>query len=395
VTGEARAAAPARPPSPTSSTAQARVQALATRVTPADARAAEAARRHADGLRKPPGSLGALEDVGVRLAAIAGSCPPPVPLRPAVVVAAADHGVWARGVSPWPQEVTAAMVTSFCTGDAAVNAVAATVGARIAVLDVGVAGALPDHPLLHRARVRAGTADLSRGPAMTREEAARALLAGADLAGDLIVSGADLLVTGDMGIANTTAAACLIAAFTTAGAEAVTGRGAGGDDALLAAKTAVVAEALARHDPDPADPLGVLAAVGGLEHAAIAGVLLAGAAARVPLVLDGMASVAAALAAVALAPALGEHLLAGTRSPEPGATIALAALRLTPLLDLGLRLGEGTGGLLAVPLVVAAARVLSEMGTLDTLGRPAGARPAAGVGGHGAAQVRPPSDGGA
>lgn len=361
-------------------TAEARVRALAARVPRADRAAGEAARRRSDGLRKPPGSLGALEDVAARLAAIAGACPPPIPAQPAVVVAAADHGVWARGVSPWPQEVTAAMVASFCTGDAAVNAVAAAVGARIAVLDVGVAGALPEHPRLRRARVRAGTADLSRAPAMTRAEAAAALLAGAELAAELVAGGADLLVTGDMGIANTTAAACLIAAFTGAPPQAVTGRGAAGDDGVLAHKTAVVAEALARHAPDPADPLGVLAAVGGLEHAAIAGVLLAGAAARVPLVLDGMASVAAALVAVALAPALGERLLAGTRSPEPGASVALAALHLAPLLDLGLRLGEGTGGLLAVPLVVASAHVLAEMGTLKTLIRPADEGHAAGAG---------------
>jgi len=368
-------------------TAEARVRALAARVTRVDASAAQAARRHTDSLRKPPGSLGALEDVGVRLAAISGACPPPVPAQPAVVVAAADHGVWARGVSPWPQEVTAAMVASFCTGDAAVNAVAATVGARVAVLDVGVAGTLPDHPRLHRARVRAGTADLSRGSAMTRNDAAMAVLAGAELAADLVAGGTDLLVTGDMGIANTTAAACMVAAFTGAQAQAVTGRGAAGDDAVLAAKTAVVAEALARHEPDPADPLGVLAAVGGLEHAAIAGVLLAAAAASVPLVLDGLASVAAALAAVALAPALGERLLAGTRSPEPGASVALTALGLAPLLDLGLRLGEGTGGLLAIPLVVASARVLAEMGTLSSLVKPAEEGHAADASGHAAADV--------
>jgi nicotinate-nucleotide--dimethylbenzimidazole phosphoribosyltransferase len=253
-----------------------------------------------------------------------------------------------------------------------VNTVAATVGARVSVLDVGVTGELPDHPRLRRARVRAGTADLSRGPAMTREEAARAVLAGAGLAEELVGSGVDLLVPGDMGIGNTTSAACLVAAFTGSAARDVVGRGAGSDDATVARKTEVVAGALALHRVDPADPLAVLAAVGGLEHAALAGIILSGAVDRVPVVLDGVSVVAAALVATALAPAVGGHLVAGSLSPEPAASLALTSLGLEPILDLGLRLGEGTGGLLAVPVVVAAARLLTEMGDL------AGVVPAAG-----------------
>lgn len=340
---------------------------LAAQVEPIDEAATqEAARRHA-GLVKPPGSLGALERLGAQLAGIAGRCPPPVPADPAVIVAVGDHGVHAQGVTPWPQSITAAMVRVFCDGGAAVNAIAETAGARVAVLDVGVAGDVGRHPRLRRARVRDGTADLSKEPAMAREEAARAVLAGAGLAEELAASGVDLLVPGDMGIANTTAAACLIAAFTGQDPVSVTGPGAGANPAMLAHKVEVVARALALHRPDPADPLGALAAVGGLEHAALAGVILSGAADRVPVVLDGVSAGAAALAAVALRAGARGYLIAGHRSTEPGAAVALAHLGLDPVLDLGLRLGEGTGGLLAVPVVAAAARVLAQMATIGEL----------------------------
>lgn len=345
-----------------------RVAALIADVTPIDPRSAAAAvERHA-GLVKPAGSLGRLEAVGAQLAAIAGTCPPPVPEWPAVVVVAADHGVHAQEVTPWPQQITTVMVEQFCAGTAAVNALASTVGASISVLDVGCAFAPADHPLLRKRRVRAGTADLSVGPAMTRDDAARAFMAGAAIADELIGNGVDLLVAGDMGIANTTASACLIAAFTGADATQVTGRGTGVDDATLARKRAVVGNALARHSPDPDDPLGVLAAVGGLEHAALAGLICSAAEDRVPIVLDGVATNAAALAAVAMDEAAAGYLIAGHRSTEPGASVALDALDLTPLLDLQLRLGEGTGALLAVPLVTAAARTLTDMTSLAELG---------------------------
>lgn len=349
---------------------QRRVADLAAAVPAVDADAAAAAQTRADGLLKPPGSLGAVEALGARLAAIACAVPPPVPAQPAVVVAAGDHGVHAQGVTPWPQSVTAAMVGAFLDGTASVNAVAAAVGAQVVVLDVGVAGDVADHPRLRRARVRDGTADLSAGPALPREDAARAIMAGAGLAEELVAAGVDLLVLGDMGIANTTPAACLIAACTGRPPEDVTGTGAGADAAMLAHKTAVVGAALARHRPDPADPLGVLAAVGGLEHAALVGVALSGAADGVPVVLDGVNTVAAALVARALAPDVVGAMVAGHRSPEPGADVGLAALGLAPLLDLGLRLGEGTGGLLAVPVLVAAARVLSDVGAIADLSPP-------------------------
>ena len=335
---------------------------------PDEGAAAEAGRRHL-ALAKPPGSLGRLEDLGVRLAGMAGECPPPVPGSPAVVVCAGDHGVLGRGVSPWPREVTAAMVRNFCAGGAAVNTIAGTVGARVSVLDVGVAGELERHPSLRGAKVRPGTSDLSRGAAMDREEAARAVLAGAGVAEELVESGGvDLLVAGDMGIGNTTPAAALISALTGRPPEETTGRGTGVDDETYGLKLGVVREALGRHAPESADPLGVLAAVGGLEHAAVVGLILMGAACGVPVVLDGVVSNAAALAARALAPDSVGYMVAGHLSADPGARVALDSLGLKPLLDLDMRLGEGTGGLLAVPLIQAAARTLGSMATLEELG---------------------------
>lgn len=351
-----------------------RVRELAEEVSPLDNAAVEEARERHLTLAKPPGSLGRLEELGTRLAGMAGGSPPPVPENAAVIVAAGDHGVLDRGVSPWPKEITALMVDNFCGGGAAVNAIARSVGARVSVLDVGVAGELERHPLLRGAKVQAGTDDLSQGPAMEREAAARAVMAGSGLVEELVASGGvDLLVTGDMGIGNTTPAACLIAAFTGRDAGEVTGRGTGIDDETLESKTGIVAEALELHDPDPADPLGVLAAVGGLEHAALVGVILTGAIYGVPVVLDGVVSNSAALVAVALSSTTADYLIAGHRSVEPGAQVALKKLDLEPLLDLEMRLGEGTGGLLAVPLVQAAARVIGEMSTLEELGVGTGA----------------------
>ncbi|MGH2719843.1 MAG: nicotinate-nucleotide--dimethylbenzimidazole phosphoribosyltransferase [Actinomycetota bacterium] len=348
--------------------AEAQVARVVAAISPVDPTAEEAARQRQDQLVKPKGSLGRVEELGIRLSAIARVCPPPVPRRPAVLVAAGDHGVLAQGVSPWPKEVTAAMVAGFCSETAAVNVIAGVVGAAVMVLDVGVASDLPPHPRLRVAKVRRGTADLLEGPAMTRPEAATAIVAGITAANDLIEAGADLLVTGDMGIANTTPAACLIAAFSGRDPAEVTGRGTGIDDETLELKVKVVSRALELHDPDTCDPLGVLAAVGGLEHAALAGLILAGAARGIPVILDGVSAAAAALAACAFAPHALGYLIAGHRSVEPGASAALAKLGLDPLIDLGLRLGEGTGGLLAVPVVVAAAAVLANMATFAEAG---------------------------
>jgi nicotinate-nucleotide--dimethylbenzimidazole phosphoribosyltransferase len=346
-----------------------RVVELAAEIPPPDETAAEEARRRHLGLTKPPFSLGLLEELGARLAGMVGECPPPVPESPAVVVCAGDHGVLDRGVSPWPRELTAAMVGNFCRGGAAVNAIARTVGARLSVLDVGVAGELKRHPLLRAAKVRRGTDDLSRRPAMSREEAARAVMAGAGVAGELVESGGvNLLVAGDMGIGNTTPAAAMISAFTGSRPEETTGRGTSINDQTLKLKVNVVQEVLELHAPDPEDPLGVLAQIGGLEHAAIVGVILTGAVYGIPVVLDGVVSDSAALVARALAPHSAGYVIAGHRSAEPGARISLRSLDLRPLLELDMRLGEGTGGLLAVPLVQAAARTLAEMATLEEIG---------------------------
>lgn len=234
---------------------EARIAALVAGVPAVDEAAAAEARTLHHQLAKPRGSLGRIEDVGIQLAAIAGTCPPPAVRRPEVVVCAGDHGVLAQGVSPWPQEITSLMVQTFCAGKAAINVLERTLGARVTVLDVGVAGDLPEHPRLRSAKVVRGTKDLAREPALTREQAARAMLAGADLVAELRRDGVDLVIGGDMGIGNTTPSACMTAVFAARCAADVTGRGTGIDDATLELKVRVVDEALALHRPDPGDPL--------------------------------------------------------------------------------------------------------------------------------------------
>lgn len=336
----------------------------AARVVPVDDAAAAAAAAHQDRLTKPPGSLGRLEEAGIRLAAVAGRCPPPVPAPATVAVFAGDHGVLEEGVSPWPQEVTAQMVANFAAGGAAVNVLAGHVGARVVVVDVGVASELPPVPGLLRCKVRAGTANLADGPAMAVDEARQALDVGAGVAAELVAGGTRCLITGDMGIGNTTPSAALLAALTGRAPETVTGRGTGIDDSRWTHKVAVVAGAIARVVGRP--PLEVLAAVGGLEIAALAGFVVGGAAAKVPVLLDGVIADAAALVAAALVPDCVGYCFAGHRSVEPGSAVALDHLGLRPLLDLDLRLGEGTGACLALPVLQASARVLAEMATFDS-----------------------------
>ncbi|WP_179805883.1 nicotinate-nucleotide--dimethylbenzimidazole phosphoribosyltransferase [Micromonospora purpureochromogenes] len=347
-------------------------------IGPLDEPAMAAARDLQARLTKPAGSLGALEELSVRLAGLAGACPPPLPEPAAVAIFAGDHGVHAQGVTPWPQEVTAQMIANFLAGGAVVNAFARQAGASVTVVDVGVATPLPVDPdatddpavgpRLVAANVRRGTRDMTVTAALTRDEARAALETGIRIAGDLVDAGAGILLTGDMGIGNTTPSAALIAALTGTDPAEATGRGTGVDDETYRRKVGVVRTALDRHRPDPADPLGVLAAVGGLEHAALAGLILGAAARRVPVLLDGVIAASAALVAAALAPDAVGAMVAGHRSTEPGATVALRHLGLDPLIDLGLRLGEGTGALLALPVVTGAVRVLHEVATFDSAG---------------------------
>ncbi len=337
-------------------------------IAPPDETAMTAARERQDRMTKPRGSLGELEDVSVRLAGLAGECPPPLPEPACVAVFAGDHGVHAQQVTPWPQEVTAQMVANFLAGGAVVNAFAAQAGAEVTVVDVGVAADLDAVPGLLPRKIGRGTADFTAGPAMTRDQAVAALTAGIEVARDLVAAGNQCLLTGDMGIANTTASAALICAFTGADPAVATGRGTGIDAATFARKVDVVCRGLALHRPDAGDPVGVLAAFGGFEHAAIAGFILGAAALRVPVILDGVIAGAAALAAVALAPDAVAACFAGHRSAEPGHAIALGHLGLRPMVDLGLRLGEGTGAVLALPLVQSAARALRDVATFDSAG---------------------------
>ncbi len=339
---------------------------LVRRVAPLDQTSGARARELQDHLTKPSGSLGRVEDLGVQLAAIAGVCPPPVPVPVAVAVFAGDHGVAATGVSPWPQEVTAQMVANFCEGGAAINVLTRHVGASVTVVDVGVATPLESSsPMLQRRNVARGTANLADGPAMTPAQVARALDVGATVGTELVESGSRLLVTGDMGIGNTTSSAALIAAFTGTAPERVTGRGTGIDDATLRRKIAVIEGALARL-PTEATPAQIVEQVGGLEIAALAGFIVAGAAARVPVVLDGVIAVAAAVVAAAWCDDVRGYLIGGHLSREPGARVGLDFLGVAPLLDLDLRLGEGSGAVLAVPIVQASAKILREMATFES-----------------------------
>jgi nicotinate-nucleotide--dimethylbenzimidazole phosphoribosyltransferase len=328
---------------------------------------AAATQRLLDAKTKPRRSLGRLEDLACRVAAIRGTPIPAVPVK-AIVVMGADHGVADEGVSAYPQTVTRQMLLNFAAGGAAINVLARHVGARVVVVDMGVKEPLPAQPEVRALRVGAGTHNFTRGPAMSRAEAVDAIETGIRLARELIDGGVTLLGIGEMGIGNTTAASALSAVLTGATPEAVTGRGTGIDDSGLQRKRDAVRRALAVNGPDPADPLDVLAKVGGFEIGGLAGVVLGSAAHRIPVVVDGFIASVAALIAVRVAPAAGDYLIAAHQSVEPGHRLVLDALGLRPLLDLELRLGEGTGAALAMSLVDAALHVLHEMATFDTAG---------------------------
>ena len=337
-------------------------------IRPLDAKALGEAWERQKRMTKPSGSLGMLEIISAQLCGLSRQCPPPIPEPATVAVFAADHGVHAQGVTVWPQDVTAQMVANFLAGGAVVNAFANQLGAEICVVDVGVKEELPAAPGLVPRKVRPGTADFTDGPAMTREEVLRAIEVGIETARDLVAAGNRALLTGEMGVANTTSSAALIAVYTGTDPAEVTGRGAGIDDETHLRKIDVVRRALQLHQPDPSDPIGVLAAVGGLEHAATVGLLLGAASLRTPVILDGVTAGACALVARAAAPEALAACIAGHRSAEPAHAAALARLGLRPLIDLDLRLGEGTGALLALPLVQSAARAMHEVATFETAG---------------------------
>ena len=345
----------------------------ASAIVPPDAGGAgAAAEARLARLTKPPGSLGRLELLATRIAAITGRERPTLDAR-LIVVAAGDHGVVAQGVSPYPQSVTAQMVANFLGGGAAINVLADHAGARVRVVDAGVASELPGEvasdPALLRLGLGHGTADITTGPAMSRESAERALAAGIRLLDDERSGpGVDIVGCGEMGIGNTTSAAALIAAVTGRAPAAVTGRGTGADDTTYARKVRAVERALEVNAPDPADGVGLLAALGGYEIGVLAGVYLAAARMRVPAVMDGVISGAAALVAAAIAPGAGDYIVASHRSAEPGHLVVLERFGFDPLLDLGMRLGEGTGAALGISLCVAACRLLDEMATFGEAG---------------------------
>lgn len=337
------------------------------RICPLDERAMDAARRRQDQLTKPQGSLGRLEELAIQVAGITGQARPRLP-RKVVMVLAADHGVTVEGVSAYPQTVTAQMVQNFLHGGAAINVLARQVGARVVVADLGVASELPDHADLVRKKIGWGTRNMAEGPAMPVEEALAAITAGIGIVEAEIARGLDLVATGDMGIGNTTAASAIVAAITGCPVPDVTGRGTGVDDAGWGRKVAAIERALVHNRPDPADPLDVLSKVGGYEIAGLVGVILRATAGRVPVVIDGFISGAAALIATELCPMVHDYLIAAHTSFEIGHRVMLERMDLAPLLSLNLRLGEGTGAALAMHLVDDALAVLHEMETFGDAG---------------------------
>ncbi len=344
------------------------LESTVSNISNADESSAKAAKAREDSLTKPQGSLGLLEDLAVRIAAMRGTARPR--LGPgAVFVMAGDHGVAAEGVSLFPSEVTAQMVANFVGGGAAINVLSRAAGARVVVTDVGVASDMPAAFGLYSKKIAHGTGNITHGPAMSREEARRSIEAGIEVfEAEYAKEAFFIAATGDMGIANTTPSAAIAAALTGLSARDIVGRGTGLDDAGVERKIAAVEKALATNKPDSHDGLDVLAKVGGFEIGAIAGTCLAAAARRMPVVIDGFISTAGALVALSLAPAARDYMIAAHASAERGHRAMLEKLGLHPILDLGLRLGEGTGAALAMPICVAACKILDEMATFTEAG---------------------------
>jgi nicotinate-nucleotide--dimethylbenzimidazole phosphoribosyltransferase len=340
---------------------------LISRIGSLDKEAMRAARTRQQLLTKPKGSLGRLEDLSIQIAGITGKALPSLD-RKVVVVMAGDHGIVAEGVSAYPQVVTAQMVENFRVGGAAINVLARLAGARLTVVDVGVATAISAGGGVTSEKVAAGTANMTRGPAMTREQTLLAMKAGAAAVEAELAHGLDVLAVGEMGIGNTASAAAVAAVLTGRSPAELIGRGTGVDDAGLSRKVDAVRRAIEVNRPAQDDPLDVLAKLGGIELAAIAGATLAAAVHRRPVMVDGYPATAGVMAAAAMAPTLRPFLIAAHRSEEKGHQIMLDWLGLRPLLDLGMRLGEGTGAVLGMFLAEAACRTLCEMTTLEEAG---------------------------
>lgn len=344
-----------------------KLQQIIRQIKPLDAEAMRLAQARQDTLTKPQGSLGRLEELSIQVAGIQGRAQSIIKDK-VIVTMAADHGVTEEGVSLYPQEVTAQMVLNFLRGGAGINVLARHVDVRVVVVDMGVASELLPHPGLVVKKIAYGTRNMVRGPAMEREQALRALEAGIEVVEEELAKGMDVLGTGDMGIGNTTASSAIVAAIIGAPVAQVTGRGTGVNDERLRHKIEVIKRALEVNQPDPADPVDVLARVGGFEIGGLVGAILGGAAHRLPVVLDGFIAGAAGLIAVQLAPQVREYLIAAHRSVEVGHSLVLEHLGLKPLLDLDLRLGEGTGAALGISLVEAGVKILNEMATFSVAG---------------------------
>ena len=343
------------------------LQRVLKEIKPLDKAAMEASRARQDELTKPKGSLGRLEELSIKIAGIKGEATPSLDHK-AILTMAADHGVVAEGVSLYPQEVTRQMVFNFLNSSAAINVLARHVGARLVLVDMGVVGGFEPHPHLICKMIDFGTKNMTQGPAMTRQQALDAMEAGITILDAEVKSGLDIIGTGDMGIGNTTASSAICAVIMGKPVVEVTGRGTGVDDGQLAHKVTVIERALSVNQPDPKDALDVLSKVGGFEIGGLVGVILAAAAHRIPVVINGFISGAAALIAVGLSPLAEDYLIAAHVSAEAGHKVLLEHLGLSPLLDLKMRLGEGTGAALAIFLAEAAVRILKEMATFSEAG---------------------------
>jgi len=343
------------------------IEEIVSRIQPLDQKAMAAARTRQDALTKPQGSLGRLESLSIQLAGITGQVRPRIEHK-VVTVMAGDHGVVAEGVSAFPQEVTPQMVMNFLYGGAAINVLAKHVGARVVIVDMGVAAPMDAHPQLISRRVASGTANIARGPAMTRAQAVEAIMSGVEIVEAEIARGLDILATGDMGIGNTTPSAAIACVVTGKSAREIVGRGTGVDDAGLNRKILAVENALNVNQPDPHDGLDLLTKIGGFEIGGLAGAILGAAANHRPIVIDGFISTAAAIIAATIAPQVREYLIAAHCSQELGHRLMMEWLRVPPLLDMHMRLGEGTGAALAMSLVEASCKILDEMATFGEAG---------------------------